>query len=271
MLSAIEDRYQVELNENKFTAATTVGQLEQMIRHEPASPSGYSFPRWAQRWPALWIRLAAYYVLIWPATLLLGYPRTRWCENLRSLRPPALVVANHIGRVDIALILAALPARFRHRLAAAMDGERLRAMRHPLREIGFLGRWLDRTTCALLVLLLNVFPLPRQSGYRESFHFAGELADRGYSALIFPEGRGTQDGHMGLFRTGIDLLASKLNLPVVPLRIDGLFDLKQAGKIMTAPGAIRVSIGAPIRFDPDTDPNSIARQLEAKASSLAAS
>ena len=155
LLSAIEDLYQVELNESKFTAATTVGQLEQMICHEPASLSGYSFPRWAQRWPAMWIRLAAYYALIWPATLLLGHPRTRGRENLRSLRPPVLVVANHIDRVDIALILAALPARFRHRLAAAMDGERLRALRQPPREVGFLRRWLDRTAYALLVPLLN--------------------------------------------------------------------------------------------------------------------
>ena len=73
---------------------------------------------------------------------------------------------------------------------------------------------------------------------------------------------------MGPFRTGIGLLASKLNLPVVPLRIDGLFELKQAGKIMAPPGAIRVSIGAPIRFNPDTDPSSIARELEARVSSL---
>ena len=51
--------------------------------------------------------------------------------------------------------------------------------------------------------LLNLFPLPREAGFRESFAFAGESVDRGYSILVFPEGRHTTDGKIGPFRAGV--------------------------------------------------------------------
>ena len=90
---------------------------------------------------------------------------------------------------------------------------------------------------ALAVSLLNLFPLPREAGFRESFAYAGESVDRGYSVLVFPEGRHTTDGKMLPFRAGIGLLANNLRIPIVPMRIDGLFEVKQAGKDL--PGQVR--------------------------------
>ena len=60
----------------------------------------------------------------------------------------------------------------------------------------------------LIVTLFNVFPLPQKSGFRRSFSYAGESVDRGYSLLVFPEGRTTDDGLMRPFMGGIGLLAS---------------------------------------------------------------
>jgi len=268
LLSAIEDRYQIDLNETDFAAAATVGELEEILRRPPARPSPYRYPRWAQCWPITWIRLVVYYLLTWPATLLLGCPRVRGRELLRGVSGPALIVSNHVTSIDIGFILAALPPRLRHRVAVAMLGELLHSMRHPPASLGMFRRWLERLDYALVVALFNVFPLPQQSGYRESFEFAGELADRGYSVVVFPEGHRTTDGKIAPFRAGIGLLASKLNLPVVAIRIDGLFELKQAGKKMTRPGAVTVTIGSPLRFDRAADPESIARELERRVASL---
>lgn len=268
LLSAIEDRYQIDLNESGFAGATTVGELEQMLRRPAVSRSDYSYPRWAERWPVTWIRAAVYYLLSWPATLLLGYPRIRGRENLRGVRGPVLVVSNHVTYVDIGFILAALPARLRHRLAVAMIGERLKGMRHPLADAGFFKRIADEVGYALVVALFNVFPLPQQSGFRESFAYAGESVDRGYSVVVFPEGARTTDGKLASFRAGVGLLAERLGIPVVPVRIDGLFELKQQGKRMARPGKIRVSIGAPVRFEPGTGAESIARNLENRVASL---
>ena len=49
-----------------------------------------------------------------------------------------------------------------------------------------------RVQWTLGVALLNLFPLPRQSGFRKSFAYAGEAVDRGYSILVFPRGKAHQ-------------------------------------------------------------------------------
>ena len=116
--------------------------------------------------------------------------------------------------------------------------------------------------------MLNLFPLPREAGFRESFAYAGECVDRGYNVLVFPEGRHTTDGRLQPFRAGIGLLANDLRVPIVPMRIDGLFDLKQAGKKFAWPGEIRVKIGSPIQFPPDSDSAWIAKELRKKMAEL---
>ncbi len=163
-----------------------------------------------------WLRLAVYYALVWPATQILGHPHVVGRENLRGLRGPILIVSNHITRrADIGLILAALPARFRHRLATAMGGETLQEMRNPPRDWFFARRWTYQLGYWLVTLLFNVFPLPQLSGFRESFRFAGESADRGYSVLVFPEGEvnNSEDGRMAPFQGGIGLLADGMLRP----------------------------------------------------------
>jgi long-chain acyl-CoA synthetase len=118
------------------------------------------------------------------------------------------------------------------------------------------------------VLLLNLFPLPRAAGFRRSFNYAGEAIDRGYSILVFPEGHHTTDGHVRPFRAGIGLLANNLQVPIVPMRIDGLFEVKKAGRKFAWPGTIRVRIGTPIQFSEADDPQWIADLLQRKVEEL---
>lgn len=268
LLAALEDRYQVELNESQFTEATTLGELDRLLREPTARRSDYVYPHWTQRGPILWIRLAVYYLLAWPATLLLGYPSVRGRERLAGVHGPVLFVSNHVTSIDVAFLLAALPARFRNRLAVAMVGERLAMMRNAPPERGFLYRWYQRALYALVVALFNVFPLPQRAGFRESFAFAGASVDRGYNLLVFPEGGLTPDGSIQPFRAGIGLLASGVRLPVIPLRIDGLFPLRQARRKTARPGQVRVTIGEPVSFEPETDPEEIARELERRVVAL---
>jgi long-chain acyl-CoA synthetase len=262
LLSALEDRYQIDLSETRFAAVNTVGELERMLQGKRPPRVSYHYPRWVQRWPVTWVRLAIHYLLLRPAVFLLGWPRIDGRQNLRGTRGPVLVVCNHIGDVDPGFVLNALPARLRHRLAIATGGEALEILRTPPRTRAFLRRAYDRVKWALGVSLLNLFPLPREAGFRESFAYAGESVDRGYSVLVFPEGRHTTDGKMLPFRSGIGLLANNLRIPIVPMRIDGLFEVKQAGKKFTRPGQVRVKIGTPIKFAPGTEPEQIARELQ---------
>jgi long-chain acyl-CoA synthetase len=270
LMSALEDRYQVDLSETRFSAVRTVGDLERMLREKPESShvsndstkAGYHYPRWTLRWPVTWLRFLADYLLIWPAMMLLGWPRIKGRENLRGVKGPLLVVSNHVGDVDGGFILTALPARFRHRLATATGGEALEALRSPAPERNFFLRIYDRVQWVLGVSLLNLFPLPREAGFRRSFAYAGEAVDRGYSVLVFPEGKHTKDGKMNPFRAGIGLLAANLGIPVLPMRIDGLFEVKQSGRRFAAPWKICVWIGSPMRFEAGTAPETIAAELQ---------
>jgi len=268
LMSAMEDRYQVDLSEVNFAQASTVGQLEHLVRQPQAAPLAYDFPQWPQNRFATAMRLAAYYALVWPATYLLAGPRVKGREHLRNLNAPALVVSNHVTDIDIGWILAALPLRFRHRLATAMGGERLASMLHPPKTLGWLSRLGQRLSYGLVVALFNVFPLPRESAFLRSFSFAGDLADRGWNILVFPEGATTKDGRIAPFRAGIGLLATRLNVPVIPIRLEGASGPKQRHRRYAAPGEVRVTIGEPVRYALDRDPHEIAADLQRRVEAL---
>jgi long-chain acyl-CoA synthetase len=268
LLSALEDRYQLDLTETSFSAANTVGDLEHMLRGQTPPRTRFHYARWAQRWPVTWLRLITNYLLLRPAVFLLGWPRIAGRENLRGVRGPVLVISNHISEVDVGLVIASLPAHLGNKLATATGGEALEILRTPPPSRNPIGKTYDRVKWLLGVSLLNLFPLPREAGFRHSFAYAGECVDRGYSVLVFPEGLHTTDGKLGPFRAGIGLLANNLGIPIVPMRIDGLFELKQAGKRIAPPGRIRVKIGSPVQFSTSTDPDQIARELRMKVQEL---
>ena len=268
LLSALEDRYQVDLSETRFGSVRTVGDVERMVRGEATPGEKYHYPGWVLRWPVRWIRALAHYLLMRPAIVLLGWPRILGRENLRRVKGPLLVVSNHLGDVDPGFILTALPARFRHRLAIATGGETLEALRSPSPDRNWFLRVYDRVQWILGVSLLNLFPLPREAGFRRSFAYAGKAVDRGYSILVFPEGRHTTDGKLCPFRAGVGLLAENLGIPVLPMRIDGLFEYKKAGKKFAPPWKIAVRIGSPVKFPAGTNAAAIAAELQERVRNL---
>jgi len=269
LLGALEERYEVEIDESAFTEATTVGEIERIV-HEGSlgEAAPYPFPRWQERWPLRSLRVFFLYLLVLPFTRGLGRPVVRGAERLRDLRGPVVFVCNHVTIVDPALVLIALPGRFRRRLAIAMDGEILRRLRRPSRDLSLPARFACLVEYAAAVLFFNVFSMPRTSGFRRSFAYAGEAMDRGRSILVFPEGRLTPDGKMGPFMPGTGLLLADLRASVVPIRMDGLWELKLAGERSARPGAITITIGEPVRYGPADGPARIAADLEERVREL---
>jgi len=268
LMGAIEEQYQIDLNETEFQDVATMEQVQKLIVSGGSSKVQHVYPTWPQNWLVTAIRLAVYYTLAWPATYLLAPPRVRGRENLKALDGPLLVIANHVTYLDIAWILPALPARFRNRLATAMGGERLARMRRPAQNLHFFERFMERLRYFLATSLFNVFPLPQQSGFLQSFQFVGNLVDRGWNVLVFPEGKTTDTGEVLAFRSGIGLLAKQLDIPVVPVHLDGLFEPKKKEQIFVGPGKVRVTIGVPVRFRADQEPEEIAEDLERRVRAL---
>jgi long-chain acyl-CoA synthetase len=263
LMSALEDRYQVEVNGADFTRASTFADLERLLHGPPqASRSRYRYPRWAQRWPIPWIRSFIYYLLTWPATLIMAHPRIVGREHLHGIAGPLLITCNHVTYIDIGFVQWALTPRLRHKVAVGMWGELLWKMWRPPQDWNTFRRWAWRAGYWLVVSLFDVFPLPQQSGVRESFAYAGESVDRGYSVVVFPEGVRTPDGKPVRFQAGIGMLAARLDIPVVPMRIDGLYEMKMGGHKIASPGQLTVTVGRAMRFPPETSPEEITRQLE---------
>ena len=312
LLSLLEDHYQVELDEARMTSATTLGDVEEQLKAQwvlqPADSVAESTSDRAESldagklpekrdlgsrrlrfnfaahshiptrlWPLArvtrWIRAALFQCLILPLARLLSRIEVSGLEHLDGLKEPALLVSNHVTYADPGVIVAALPRRFRKRMAIAMDGERLRGWRYP-----GLEQRLDRRAGLisfyyLALLTFNVFPLPRSSGFRRSFAFAGTAMDRGYHVLVFPEGRLTEDGELQPFRRGIGLLAAGLNAPVVPVKLDGLFELRQRRRrnlwaFMLRPGRVSVTVGPALRFGTGEDAGEITMKLEQAVANL---
>lgn len=268
LMGALEQRYQTNLEEVPFQDIASLRQLEGLLARGSSSVANHFYPTWPQHRLVTAFRLAVYYLLAWPATYLLAAPRIYGRENLRGLHGPVLVISNHVTYLDIAWILPALPARFRNRLATAMGGERLARMRSPSNSLKLSDRLLERLRYFLVLSLFNVFPLPQESGFLQSFAFTGDLIDRGWNVLVFPEGLTSEDGCMVSFRTGIGLLAARLNIPVLPMRLDGLLEAKRSGRIFVRPGRVRVTIGQPVRFPDSKDASSIAAELERRVREL---
>jgi long-chain acyl-CoA synthetase len=264
LMAAIESRYQVDLGDREFSQVNTVADLENLLKKSApeARTNNYPYSRWPQSWLARWIRVLGYNCITLPYIMVMARPKIIGRERLKDFRGPALIISNHIAQIDIGFLMAALPMHLRNRLGVAMQGEMLRSMRYPPKDWLFVKRWWEQLRYALIAAFFNVFSLPQRAKYRESFRFAGELVDRGYSVVIFPEGRRTETGEMSPFRSGIGLLATHLNLPIIPMRIDGLFPFKIAKKHYVPPHAIQVTIGDPVRFEPTADPEEIAKELQ---------
>jgi long-chain acyl-CoA synthetase len=264
LLSALEDQYQIELDEAAITEATTIADVERIVSQGKAEATTYPYPRWAMRFPMTWIRPVVYHLFLLPLSLIMCRARVVGAEHLSKVNGPALLISNHVTDIDAPLILSTLPVRWRTRLAIAMQGELLRDWRYPPATLGWFTRVMLKVQYALGAGLFNVFSLPRQSGFRQSFAYAGEAMDQGFSVLIFPEGTETKDGRIQPFRAGIGLLASELNVPIIPVMLHGLFELKKKRQYFVRPGAVTVTFGEPIELSPELTPAEITEKLELK-------
>jgi long-chain acyl-CoA synthetase len=93
----------------------------------------------------------------------------------------------------------------------------------------------------------NAFPLPqRETGTRQTLRYVGDLIGDGFSLLIYPEGKRTDTGEINRFLPGVGMIASRLDVPVVPVRLEGLDRILHHTWKWPARGRARVSFGAPM-------------------------
>jgi long-chain acyl-CoA synthetase len=275
LMMSLEEAFETTIDEAAFAAATTVGDLERLVGGERelgpearglgpedrGSAEPIDFPAWNRSLPARAIRRASLPTWILPIARMFAWIDVEGGENLESLDGPVIFAANHQSHMDTPAIMAALPARWRYRVAPAMAKEFFKA--HFFPEQHTTRQWFTNSlNYYLAALFFNAFPLPqREAGARQTLRYIGELLGDGYSVLIFPEGRRTMEGEIQTFRPGVGMIASRLGVPVVPVRLEGLDRILHQKAGMATPGRARVAFGPPLRLSGD-DFAALARQVE---------
>jgi len=250
-----------------ITPAARPPELDLRSRNLPRSPR-FLYPRWTW-WPAVHaMRVVFQEAVMRPLVWLLAAPAISHRGPLLSSEQPLLLIANHVTAFDAPLILYALAAPMRRRVAIAMSGEMLEDWRHARNQGNWLFNLLAPFAYCLVTALFNVFPLPRGAGFRRSFAHAGEAMDRGFHVLVFPEGHRSDDGVLQPFRSGIGLLARESEASVLPVALQGLGELKQRKRRWFRSRILQVRIGEPIVPDPQLAPEELAESFHSAISRL---
>lgn len=144
-------------------------------------------------------------------------------------RQSYVFVANHQGPMDIFLIYGFLGRNFKW------------MMKKALRRAPLIGIACER---ARHIFVDKSGP----KAIQQTISRARQTLQGGTSLVVFPEGSRTFTGHMGLFRKGAFQLADDLQLPVVPITIDGSFDVltRMEGINFVHRHKMRLIIHAPI-------------------------
>ena len=129
-------------------------------------------------------------------------------EGREHLQPGQsyIFAANHQGAFDIFLLSGFLGREFKWMMKAS------------LRKVPFVGMACEKAGYIFV-------DKSSRKAVAKTMDDARQRLVGGTSLAVFPEGARTFSGHMGIFRRGAFQLADELQLPVVPITIDGCFDV----------------------------------------------
>jgi 1-acyl-sn-glycerol-3-phosphate acyltransferase len=150
-------------------------------------------------------------------------------ENVERIDPSKryILVANHYSYFDITCILAAIPQPIRFMAKVSLF------------KIPIFGWSLARA---------GFIPIDRQNRRTavKSFDLAAERIRKGNTVVVFPEEGRSRHREMREFQRGAFLLALKSRLEMVPMAIDGTYDVFRVGAKRITPGRVTIRVGTPI-------------------------
>ncbi len=224
----IEKNYGIDSSQLDLTGDTKVKDIEEKIKNPPKESERLPFFSFPYNKFFIVVR-TIFQFLIFPFARMLYRSKVTGKQNLKDIDTPSAFISNHVSVMDSLVILYSLPLRIRVKLSVVMSighhfsnffGKKGNILRRFIEGIGFY---------LFVSLFLNVIPLSREYGFQQVFRNIGMAIDRGWHVLIFPEGGVTEDGKMQDFEPGIGVICKDMKIPVVPMKIDGLWNILRNG------------------------------------------
>lgn len=163
-------------------------------------------------------------------------------------RTAYVFMPNHGSFLDGPLVMAAIPGAARAILKKSIL--RIPIIGMAMRFVGFVP--VDRKG--------------REGGKKSIARAAALMRNKRYSYLVFPEGTRTRDGLLGPFRRGGFFLAMETGATIVPITIEGTFELMPKGQWYARKGRVRIGFHDPVPvsgWTPETMSGLIERVREA--------
>lgn len=152
-----------------------------------------------------------------------------------------IFVPNHQGYFDIFLIFGYL----NHNLKWMM--------KKSLRKLPFVGYACE---CAGNIFVDD----SGAKGVRSTILQARKVLRGGMSLVIFPEGSRTLDGKLHRFKKGAFQLADDIHLPIVPVTLEGPYQVMRRGTYLMKPHRLVMTIHKPIPYK--EGPHEVTKRME---------
>ncbi len=301
LMMALEEAFQTTLDEGALEGGKTVADVKMLVRVQGSGVQGsgsgvqgsgvhgsgvqgsgsevhgsaaepIAFPSW-NRWRVSWflrrISLPSWILpLQRPFVKMTVVGREHLDELARTGQGPVVFAANHQSHMDVPVMMLAMPAKWRYRVAPAMAKEFFRPHFFPKGFPAGKVFW-NRVWYYLACMFFNAFPLPqREAGTRQALRYMGDVLNDGYSIVIFPEGERHPEGQISAFRGGIGMIGARLGVPVIPVRIEGLDQVLHPKMRWPKRGPVKVTFGVPMKLEGE-DYQALARRVEEAVRGLA--
>jgi long-chain acyl-CoA synthetase len=123
-------------------------------------------------------------------------------------------------------------------LAYAVPGP----LRHHLFSLGYAG-YFDLPVIRDLLKLIRVIPVDSGRHVVEAMQVSAQILRHGRLLSLFPEGFRSPSGDLGQFKKGVAILARELEVPLLPVYIQGSYEAWPPGVTLPRPRPIRVIFG----------------------------
>ncbi|MEP7040978.1 MAG: AMP-binding protein [Chloroflexota bacterium] len=258
LLSVIEEEMGAFVDDGDLDPDATVTQLAALVEAAKEAKHATGIYGWPLNPIPRAVGIAIQTLLIVPAYCAMYRIRVSGLERLHGLRGPVLFTPNHHLHNDVGLILTRFPLAWRWHISPAAAADDI--FGNPVRGFG-------------AALLANAFPLAREGAIRRSLELLGARLDRGFSILIFPEGKLTVGGPLQPFKSGTGLVAVEGATPVVPMRLKvHRYSRLDSGAPKDVSrswrGQVELVFGEPIHFAWDIDHLVATQQIEAAVAAL---